>query len=497
MSLKKNVIANYFGQGWSALMGLAFVPLYIKYLGMEAFGLIGLFAMLQAWLTLFDMGMTPTISREMSRFKGGAYTLQSIRNLLYSIELICILISVFIAIGVWLASGWLATDWLRAEKLPVETVAQAFSVMGVVTALRFMEGFYHGAIVGLQRQILLNVVNSFMATVRGIGAVILLVFVSPTISVFFIWQAVVSLITVAIFIIVLRKSLPPLEDKPEFSQSVLTDIWRFAAGMMGLTFLSLLLMQIDKVILSKMLSLEAFGHYSLVGVVTSGLYYITGPITQAYYPYITELVTRKDESGLIAVYHRGSQILTVLVGTAAMMLMFFGERIMLLWTGNSTLANDVAPLLAVLTFGTLLHNMLHMPYILQLAYGYTRLSIYSNIVAVILLVPAVLWVVPLYGAIGAAWIWGILNLGYMFISMHFLHIRFIPGEKWSWYVMDIGLPLAAAALTSFVFRCLQPLTSSKPMELSWLFVVGIVTAVSSLFAARDLRCLLILSWRSR
>ena len=43
MSLKKNFVANYFGQGWQALMGLAFVPVYIRYLGIESYGLIGIF----------------------------------------------------------------------------------------------------------------------------------------------------------------------------------------------------------------------------------------------------------------------------------------------------------------------------------------------------------------------------------------------------------------------------------------------------------------------
>ncbi len=37
MSLKKNVIANYLGQGWRVLVELAFIPLYIKFLGIEAF----------------------------------------------------------------------------------------------------------------------------------------------------------------------------------------------------------------------------------------------------------------------------------------------------------------------------------------------------------------------------------------------------------------------------------------------------------------------------
>lgn len=41
---KENLIANYLGQGWTVLMSLAFVPVYIKYLGLESYGLIGLFS---------------------------------------------------------------------------------------------------------------------------------------------------------------------------------------------------------------------------------------------------------------------------------------------------------------------------------------------------------------------------------------------------------------------------------------------------------------------
>jgi O-antigen/teichoic acid export membrane protein len=71
MSLKKNLIANYLGQAWRALVGLAFIPLYIRYLGIEAYGLIGIFAILQAWLALLDLGLRPALGREMARFTGG------------------------------------------------------------------------------------------------------------------------------------------------------------------------------------------------------------------------------------------------------------------------------------------------------------------------------------------------------------------------------------------------------------------------------------------
>jgi len=84
---------------------------------MESYGLIGLFAVMQAWLTLLDMGMTPTLNREMARFTAGAHSAQSIQNLLRSLEVIAICIAAVIILLIWASSGYLASDWLKAGKL--------------------------------------------------------------------------------------------------------------------------------------------------------------------------------------------------------------------------------------------------------------------------------------------------------------------------------------------------------------------------------------------
>ena len=72
MSLRNNIVANYASQIYVTLIAIVVVPLYIRYLGVEAYGLIGFFAMLQSWFSLLDMGLTPTMARETSRFHGGA-----------------------------------------------------------------------------------------------------------------------------------------------------------------------------------------------------------------------------------------------------------------------------------------------------------------------------------------------------------------------------------------------------------------------------------------
>lgn len=485
--MKKNIIANYLGQGWQVLMSIAFIPLYIRYLGIEAYGLIGIFALLQTWLRLLDMGMKPALGREMARFIGGAHDAQSIRDLLRSIEIVVTVIAAIIALGIWAASGWLASDWLTAEKLPTETVARAFSIMGAVTALRFIQDIYVGSIVGLQRQVLQNVITSIMATIRGVGAVGVLIWVAPTIDAFFIWQGLVSAATLALFCAAVYRILPTCPRPARFSYSSLIEVWHFAAGMLAIVFLTLLLTQIDKILLSRLLTLEAFGYYALAGVLANSLYMLQGPITTAFYPRFTELAARGDDIALRAVYHQSAQAVTVVMGAAAIVLIVFGREVILVWSNDPELTRRVAPIMILLAAGTLLNGLLGIPYIVQLAYGWTQLSIITNVIAVCVLVPAVLWAVPIYGAIGAAWIWVILNAGYLFIAVSFMYRRLLTAEKWRWYGRDLAIPLAAATATALLCHWLAPNDLGRIGQLSVLIVSSGCVLIAATLAAPAVR----------
>lgn len=469
-------------------MGLAFIPLYIKYLGIEAYGLIGLFALLQAWLSLLDMGMTPTLGREMARFTGGSHSEQLIRDLLRSIEAVAFCIVFIIAAGTALGADWIANHWLQSEALPNEVVAQAVSVMGLVIAIRFAEGVYRSAIVGLQRQVLFNIVNSVMATFRWGGAVGVLIWVSATIEAFFIWQGLVSLLTLVILAVVTYRSLPKMERMARFSMDALLGIWRFAGGMLGITFLALLLTQVDKVLLSKLLSLSEFGYYTLAATVAGALFMFISPITQAVYPRLCELHARGDSTALAETYHKGAQLVSVLAGSAAIVMIIFSETFLRLWTQDYELAEKVAPLLSLLMLGNLLNGMVHMPYQAQLAYGWTGLGVKVNIVAVLVIVPAILWVTPRYGAEGAAWAWVSLNAGYVLIAIHLMYRRILQSEKWRWYMQDLIAPLGAAVVAAAVVALLWNDAANPLAQFTQLVLAAISTFSAASLVARQTRC---------
>lgn len=479
--IKKNIIANYLGSGWTTLTGIVFIPLYIHYLGMEAYGLIGVFALLQAWLALLDMGLAPTLSREMARFEAGAHTPQSIRDLVHSVEWVYVLIAVVIALSVMLASPWLATNWLQAEKLSTATVINALRITGGVIAVRWLGGLYRSAIIGLQRQVWLNGCTAIFSVLRGAGVVAVLAWVSPTIQVFFIYQGMLFALEALVLAIYMRRLLPDPPESASFRWQALRRVWRFAAGMTLITLLSILLTQIDKLLLSKLLPLTEFGYYILASTVAGGLYMFIYPISYAASPRLTELVARGDKIGLVRSYHNLSQMLTLAVVPAALVLSLFADHLLLLWTRDVAISAAVAPLVSLLVIGTMLNGLMHIPYTLQLAHGWTKLTVYVNGVSVLVLVPAIYVGVSRYGAVAAAAIWIILNTCYVVIGLTLMHRKLLPTEKWRWYIKDVLYPALAALSPLVIIRIFAPVPALDKSLVS--AVVLAVAAITALFAA--------------
>src|SRR5207249_8225559 len=98
----------------------------------------------------------------------------------------------------------------------IPDIVSAVRLMAVGLLVQFPVAFYNGCLIGLQRQVKLSVINSVSATLRAVGAVLVLWLVSPTIQSFFAWQCVLGFITVAW----LRQSLAhTLRGKPGMKAS--------------------------------------------------------------------------------------------------------------------------------------------------------------------------------------------------------------------------------------------------------------------------------------
>jgi O-antigen/teichoic acid export membrane protein len=487
MAIRRNVVANYLGQGWVALMGIAFLPQYIGYLGIEAYGLVGLLAALQAVFILLDFGITPTLVREMARFTARAPGADLIREVLRTLEWISFITATIGMLAVWGSAEWVAGSWLRLERLNLEQAIQAILLLGLVAGLRLIEGLYRGALIGLQKQVWLNSAASALATLRWMGGLGILAWWSPTIVAFFAWQAFISLVTVAILAMRVYQELPTSLDIARFSWPILKGRVHFSSGMMINAALALLLTQTDKILLSRILTLEEFGYYTLTLTIANLIPQFVVPISQAFYPHMTKQATSGDISGLSNSYHLGSQLVGAAIFPAGLMLVIYGENILHLWSGSADLGNQIALILSLLTLGNMLHGATYMPNMLRLAHGLAWFAAKVNAVAVGFFVPALLWAASNYGAVGAAWAWLGLNLGYVALAVPMMHRQVLPREIWKWFREDLAFPLLAVTSALLIAYPLEPTSLGGISMLSFLLTSGAIGVFASVLASPLLR----------
>ncbi|HYA85557.1 MAG TPA: oligosaccharide flippase family protein, partial [Nitrospirota bacterium] len=310
--LQLNLVANFAGQGWTALMALAFVPLYIKFLGIEAYGLIGFYAMLQAAFQILDLGLSQTMNREMARYSAFPEKYGEARDIVRTLEIGYWAIGIIIGIVLLATSPFIAKHWIRSGSIPVETIQRAVMIMGVVTALQWPLSFYDGGLMGLQRQVPINLVKIGVSTFGMFGAVFILWKISATIIAYFVWQIVVSSLWVTLLMVFLWRSLPAADRPPVFRPALLRNISRFAVGMSGIAVSAIILTQMDKIILSKLLGLDMFGYYTLAGVASSVVpFLLVNPVFNALFPRFTSLVAVHDDSAIKLLYHQGTQLMAV------------------------------------------------------------------------------------------------------------------------------------------------------------------------------------------
>lgn len=467
-------------------MGLVFVPVYIRFVGIEAYGLLGIFAAILGLFAVLDLGFSSTLNREMARLSVVPGKAQEMRDLVRTLEIPYWLIGVLIAMGLVVASPFVVRHWITANALTPQTVELAFVLMGVCLAIQWPIGYYSGGLMGLQRQVLVNGINTAIASLRGIGAVGVLWLISPTIEAFFKWQIIVSVLHLCLMASSLWRSLPHTDDRPRFRPDLFREIWRFAAGVTGIAITATLLTQLDKIILSRMLPLEVFGYYSLANVTAMVLYRLINPIYGALYPRLTCLVQLNDLGGLAKLYHKSAQLVALAVLPAALVLAAFSHEILYLWTQNEQTASRAHQVVTLLVIGNALHCIMHVPYALQLAHRWTRLGFYFNLSALVIMVPLTIFATMHFGAVGAASVWIVLNILFLALDIPIMHRRLLPASKLRWYLADVGRPALAVGCIVMLGRFVVQPGWSGPVLMGAILVIAVLAVLAAVWATPDL-----------
>lgn len=465
--LRLALTASFLSRGWAAGISLLAVPLYLRYLGLEAYGVVGLFVSLSAIVGLLDLGLGATLTREMSKVPGGQVGGKDARDAARTFELVYFGLAVLVGLlGAALAYP-LGMFWITVESLSRREVTEALMLASLALACQWPGNLHAAGLAGLQRQVCLGVASATLATTR-VGLTLLAVWWTPSLHAFFGAQIAAALLQTCIVRYLFWKALGDTGERSVFRWQMLTSSLSFAGGMSGIALTSVIQTQADKIVLSRALSLPEFGVYSVASVLAAGLYIVISPIFSVMFPRFSSHVHLGDVGKLVSQYRISCQLMAAIVIPPAMLLAVFGESVLSVWTGDNAMGNAGGRILLFLVLGNACNGLVNMPYAIQLAHGRTRLMLCINICSIVLLVPGVWWAASRYGAVGGAAVWALLNLGYLLILPSMTHRHYLSPETRNWHRVVILWP---TIICMAIFLVLHELTASDLGRLTTAFVL--------------------------
>jgi O-antigen/teichoic acid export membrane protein len=243
----------------------------------------------------------------------------------------------------------------------------------------------------------------------------------------------------------------------------------------------------DKVFLTRLLPLDEFGYYAFASNAALALVFFTGPVMAALFPRMVKAYEGGDHVQLSRLYHGGSQLVTMLVVPTGSVLALFSHEILQLWTKNTDVAAQSAPLLSLLAVATMFNLLVNPAYSLQAGAGYNRMVLYIHLVSVVVMGGVLLVVVPIWGTIGAAVCWVGLYFFHLSAGPILMHRKLLVGELGRWWREDVLIPALGGVAIVLVGRMLIPPDPVVPILIIWIGLVWVAAMVVQLLASSELR----------
>ena len=357
MSLKINILANYSGNFLMLIVNLLLVPIYLKFLTVEEYGLVIFFTTLLSSLVVLDMGLGLTVNREVASSLALKNTYQKTSDIVRTFESIYCAMAFLIGTIIFLSAEWISMNWLNVEDITQEHLRSIIRLIALAMMFRWPISFYENVLCGCQNMRALNLVKVTIGILNVSVLYALFYFFEITILGVFILLSVLYLAHVIFLNFCIWKADGLSYSKARFRFSIIKKTKRYILGISIYSIVGGFFVGVDKLIISKAFYTSDLGYYSLISMATLSLLQFVYPISSALFPKFVENYKKGEYEKCFDVFRKGYQLKIILVFSFSIVLSFFGENIIFLWTQNRGVTEKSMIYLNPLLLGTVFYSM--------------------------------------------------------------------------------------------------------------------------------------------
>ena len=475
-----NIVSNYGSKVWGLVSVFIFIPLYIKYLGVEAYGVIGFYSLLLGLLSFADGGLSSAIVKNFSSENSYSYKYSLLKTVENVYSKICVLIFVL----VFLLAPLISRYWLTSETIPLDKLSYYIRLIGAGIAIQLISSLYYGSIFGLNYQVQANVIQVSWNIFKSLGVVVVLIVVSPTLEVFFIWQILCNIV----YVLVIRyRAFMQLKKDSDNDLEIIfkkipKEVLLYISGMLVIAIVSSINFQADKIVTSYTFSLKLYGYYNLASVLASSPMLVATPLALSVFPIFSNYSSISNEEKIKISFTKASTLINILIIIVSSIIIIYTKEVILLWTNSAIelqYLEDVVFLVRLLSVGFSLQSFQLLTFYLLLSKGVTKYNVYQGIIQVLVGVPLLVLFVKHIGLIGAGMPWVIINLG-AFVFLSYVVFKYYTNLSFFKYFLKTYLfPLVSIISIFLLFYLIYVVTN---FHFLYFVLISVVLSVFTIIS---------------
>jgi O-antigen/teichoic acid export membrane protein len=399
--LARNVIWNLTGNGAPILVAVFCIPILIRGLGTDRFGVLALAWALIGYASLFDLGLGRALTQLVAK-KLGAGEEGEIPSLAWTSLLLMLLLGLVGAAVVVLTSPWLVHGVLNVPgALQAETL-RSFYLLGLSIPVVISTTGLRGLLEAYQRFGLINALRIPMGVFTFAGPLLVMPFSK---SLFPVVAVLVAgrLIAWAAHLLLCLRVMPALRQRIAWQRSAIGPLLRFGTWMTVSNVVSPLMVTLDRFLIGALLSVAAVAYYVTPFELVTKLLLIPGALVAVLFPaFSTSFMQDRNRTALL--YGRTVRFLLMGLFPVVLLIVVFAQDGLKLWLG-ADFAQNSGRVLQWLAVGVFLNCLAQVPFALVQGVGRPDLTAKLHLIELPVYLLALWWLISARGIEGAAIAW--------------------------------------------------------------------------------------------
>ncbi len=399
--LARNTVWNLLGNGAPMLVALFCIPILIRGLGKERFGILTLAWALIGYASLFDLGLGRALTQLVAK-KLGAGEEKEIPSLAWTSLLLMMLLGFAGTACILLISPWLAGSGLNVPVALQRETLQSFRLLGLSIPFVITTAGLRGLLEAHQRFGLINALRIPMGVFTFAGPLLVLPFSKSLVAV--VGALVAGRIAAwAAHLLVCLRVLPELRRTIAWERSAVGPLLRFGGWMTVTNVVGPLMITLDRFLIGALASMAAVAYYATPYEVVTKFLLLPSALMGVMFPaFSTGFARDPDRTALL--FERSAKSLFLVLFPIMLCTVALAQDGLKLWLGPE-FAQQSFRVLQILAVGVFVNSLAYVPFAFLQGAGRPDLTATLHLVELPLYLGLLWWLVSARGIEGAAIAW--------------------------------------------------------------------------------------------